>query len=262
MLSLVSGAVDSAREAEYASLDAWKAKELAAAGDNAEKREQIEEQYEAKKLEIQKRYANVDMSIQIAKAITAGALACVQAWNAAGANPVMAGIITALIAATTAAQIATIVAQRTAIMSASPSSSAASAASSSTPTQVRTVNGYSEGGYTGDGGRLEVAGVVHRGEYVVPQPEMRDSAVAAMVASIESRRRRRTSANALPGFAGGGYTGVMPSGRATSDILAKILKAVEQSNASPVKAYVAITDIDAQQALRQRFKSSTSLSRR
>ena len=262
MLSLVSGAVDSAREAEYASLDAWKAKELAAAGDNAEKREQIEEQYEAKKLEIQKRYANVDMSIQIAKAITAGALACVQAWNAAGANPVMAGIITALIAATTAAQIATIVAQRNAIMSASPSSSAASAASSSTPTQVRTVNGYSEGGYTGDGGRLEVAGVVHRGEYVVPQPEMRDPAVAAMVASIESRRRRRTSANALPGFAGGGYTGVMPSGRATSDILAKILKAVEQSNASPVKAYVALTDIDAQQALRQRFKSSTSLSRR
>ena len=262
MLSLVSGAVDSAREAEYASLDAWKAKELAAAGDNAEKREQIEEQYEAKKLEIQKRYANVDMSIQIAKAITAGALACVQAWNAAGANPVVAGIITALIAATTAAQIATIVAQRNAIMSASPSSSAASAASSSTPTQVRTVNGYSEGGYTGDGGRLEVAGVVHRGEYVVPQPEMRDPAVAAMVASIESRRRRRTSANALPGFAEGGYTGVMPSGRATSDILAKILKAVEQSNASPVKAYVALTDIDAQQALRQRFKSSTSLSRR
>ena len=262
MLSLVSGAVDSAREAEYASLDAWKAKELAAAGDNAEKREQIEEQYEAKKLEIQKRYANVDMSIQIAKAITAGALACVQAWNAAGANPVVAGIITALIAATTAAQIATIVAQRNAIMSASPSSSAVSAASSSAPTQVRTVNGYSEGGYTGDGGRLEVAGVVHRGEYVVPQPEMRDPAVAAMVASIESRRRRRTSSNALPGFAGGGYTGVMPSGRATSDILAKILKAVEQSNASPVKAYVALTDIDAQQALRQRFKSSTSLSRR
>ena len=107
-----------------------------------------------------------------------------------------------------------------------------------------------------------MAGVVHRGEYVVPQPEMRDPAVAAMVASIESRRRRRTSANALPGFAGGGYTGVMPSGRATSDILAKILKAVEQSNASPVKAYVALTDIDAQQALRQRFKSSTSLSRR
>lgn len=260
MLSLMSGAVSSARDAEYASLDAWKEKELAAAGDNAEKREQIEEQYEAKKLEIQKRYANADMAIQIAQAITAGALAMIQAWNAAGGQPVLYGVIAALIAATTAAQIATIIAQRNAIMSASPSSSSASGASTSVSTQTRTVNGYSEGGYTGDGGRLEVAGVVHRGEYVVPQPEMRDPAVAAMVASIESRRRRRTSANALPGFAGGGYTGPMSSGASSSDILSKILRAVEQTNSRPVKTYVSLTDLDAQQSLRQRFKKATSLS--
>ena len=49
MLSLMEGAVNASREAEYASLDAWKEKELAAAGDNAEKREQIEAEYEAKK---------------------------------------------------------------------------------------------------------------------------------------------------------------------------------------------------------------------
>lgn len=255
MLSMMSGAVDAARSAEYASLDAWKAKELAAAGDNAEKREQIEEQYEAKKLEIQKKYANVDMGIQIAKTIASGALAVMQAWAQLG--PIAGGVMAALVAATTAAQVATIVAQRNAIMNASPSSSG----SSGTTTQVRTVNGFSEGGYTGNGGRLEVAGVVHRGEYVVPQPEMRDPAVAAMVASIESRRRRRTSANALPGFAEGGYTGAMPSGRATSDILTKILKAVEQTNARPVKTYITLTDLDAQQSLRQRFKKTTSLSK-
>lgn len=255
MLSMISGAVDAARSAEYASLDAWKAKELAAAGDNAEKREQIEEQYEAKKLEIQKKYANVDMGIQIAKTIASGALAVMQAWAQLG--PIAGGVMAALVAATTAAQVATIVAQRNAIMNASPSSSGSSGAT----TQVRTVNGFSEGGYTGNGGRLEVAGVVHRGEYVVPQPEMRDPAVAAMVASIESRRRRRTSANALPGFAEGGYTGAMPSGRATSDILTKILKAVEQTNARPVKTYVTLTDLDAQQSLRQRFKKTTSLSK-
>jgi len=28
---------------------------------------------------------------------------------------------------------------------------------------------YADGGYTGDGGKYEVAGVVHKGEYVVPQ---------------------------------------------------------------------------------------------
>ncbi|MBO8475197.1 MAG: hypothetical protein IAB91_07910 [Bacteroidetes bacterium] len=257
MLSLMSGAVSSAREAEYASLDAWKAKELAAAGDNAEKREQIENQYEARKLDIQKKYANADMGIQIAKALAAGALAEVQAWNAAGGNPILFAVIAALITATTAAQVATIIAQRNAIMNASPSSSA----SSGSVTKVRTVTGFSEGGYTGDGGRLEVAGVVHRGEYVVPQPELRDPAVAAMVADIESRRRRRTSSHALPGFAEGGYTDGGVSGHGVRDILGQILRAVEKSSDRPVKTYVALTDLDAQQRLRDNFRKSTSLRR-
>ena len=257
MLSLMSGAVSSAREAEYASLDAWKAKELAAAGDNAEKREQIENQYEARKLDIQKKYANADMGIQIAKALAAGALAGVQAWNAAGGNPILFAVIAALITATTAAQVATIIAQRNAIMNASPSSSA----SSGSVTKVRTVTGFSEGGYTGDGGRLEVAGVVHRGEYVVPQPELRDPAVAAMVADIESRRRRRTSSHALPGFAEGGYTDGGVSVHGVRDILGQILRAVEKSSDRPVKTYVALTDLDAQQRLRDNFRKSTSLRR-
>ena len=257
MLTLMSGAVDSAREAEYASLDAWKAKELAAAGDNAEKREQIENEYEAKKLDIQKKYANVDMGIQIAKTIAAGALAVMQAWGQLG--PVAGSIMAAIVAATTAAQVATIVAQRNAIMSATPGTSASSGAGA---VQVRTVKGFSDGGYTGDGGRLEVAGVVHRGEYVVPQPELRDPAVAAMVASIESRRRRRTSSHALPGYAEGGYvTSPGLSGHGAENLLERILEAVEQTNSRPVKTYVALTDLDAQQKLRSRFRNATSLRR-
>ena len=107
---------------------------------------------------------------------------------------------------------------------------------------------------------MEVAGVVHRGEYVVPQPELRDPAVAAMVASIESRRRRRTSSHVLPGFAEGGYTGVPGmSGRGAEDILGRILKAVEQANSRPVKTYVTLTDLDAQQKLRSDFRNATSL---
>lgn len=255
MLSQMEGAVNAAHEAEYASLDAWKAKELAAAGDNAEKREQIENEYEAKKLDIQKKYANVDMGIQIAKTIASGALAVMQAWAQLG--PVAGSIMAAIVAATTAAQVATIVAQRNAIMSATPGTSASSGAGA---VQVRTVKGFSDGGYTGDGGRLEVAGVVHRGEYVVPQPELRDPAVAAMVASIESRRRRRTSSHALPGYAEGGYTGVSGlSGRGAEDILGRILKAVEQFNSRPVKTYVTLTDLDAQQKLRSDFRNATSL---
>lgn len=264
VLDQMSSAVSSAREAEYASLDAWKAKELAAAGDNAEKREQIEEQYEAKKLEIQKKYADIDMGIQIAKAIAAGALAMIQAWVAAAANPVAAGVIMGLIAATTAAQVATIVAQRNAIQNSSPSSS--SSVESASSSSLTKASGFSEGGYTGDGGRTEVAGVVHRGEYVVPQPELRDPYVRSVVASIESRRRRRTSKNALPGFAEGGYTGSMAgaqSGMISSDqrLMRELLSTLKDLRKKPIQAYTVLSEFEAKQQLRDRFKARTSLRR-
>ena len=258
VLDGISQAMSAAQEAEYANLDAWKAKELAAAGENAEKREQIEAEYEAKKLDLQKKYADADMGIQIAQSIAAGAMAMIQAWNAAGGNPVLAGVIMGLIGATTTAQVATIIAQRNAIKSTTAGGSGDS--SSGGTTTVRTVNGYSEGGYTGHGARLEVAGVVHRGEYVVPQPEMRDPAVMAMVASIEARRRRRTSANALPGFAEGGYTGaIYGTDRHTTSLLEQILKELRSGNENPTPAYVVLSELYAKQELEARMKKQTSL---
>ncbi|MGM9763363.1 MAG: hypothetical protein ACI3ZQ_05025 [Candidatus Cryptobacteroides sp.] len=252
MLGEMGKAVDAAQQEEFSSIDAWKEKELAAAGDNADKRAEIEAEAEAKKLEVQKKYADVDMGIKIAQTLAAGALASIQAIAQLG--PIAGGIMTAVIAATTALQVATIVQQRNAIMNAAPGGS-----SSSGTTQVRTVNGFSEGGYTGAGGRLEVAGVVHRGEYVVPQPEMRDPAVAAMVASIEGRRRRRTSSHALPGYADGGYTGDIGVHTNVTKKLDEILEVLKNSNDKPIKTYVALTDLDAQQAKRSRFRNASSL---
>lgn len=260
ILGQMSNAISSAREAEYASLDAWKEKELAAAGDNAEKREQIEAEYEAKKLDIQKKYADIDMGIQIAKAIAAGALASIQAWNAAGGNPILAGLFTALIVATTAAQIATIIKQRNAIQNASAESASASTATQSTS---NVAVGFSDGGYTGDGGRTEVAGVVHRGEYVVPQPELKIPYVQSLVAAIESKRRQRTSRNALPGFAEGGYTDVMTNQQNLSDtrILNQIYFLLTKMSKQPIKAYTVLSEMEAKQDMRNRFKRMTSLRR-
>lgn len=259
MLDSMGEAVSAAKDAEMASLDAQMQAELAAAGDNAEKREQIEAEYEAKKLDVQKKYADVELGISIAQAIAQGALAVIQSWAQLG--PIAGSVFAAVVAATTAAQIAVMVQQRNAIKNAAPGGS--SGGSSGGPTSVRTVNGYSEGGYTGDGGRLEVAGVVHRGEYVVPQPELRDPAVAAMVASIETRRRRRTSANALPGFAEGGYTGIVSgSGRQTDELLSKILRAIQISNDNPVPAYVVLSELNAKQETIDSFKRKTSLRRK
>ena len=253
MLDAMGQAVSSAKDAELTTLEAQMQAELAAAGDNAEKREQIEAEYEAKRLDVQKKYADVELGISIAQAIAQGALAVIQSWAQLG--PIAGSVFAAIVAATTAAQIAVMVQQRNAIKNAAPGTGGG------TSTTTRTVTGYSEGGYTGDGGRLEVAGVVHRGEYVVPQPEMRDPAVAAMVANIETRRRRRTSANALPGFAEGGYTGLAGGGRQTDDILNRILNAIVAGNDNPVPAYVVLSEANAKQETLNRFKKQTSLRR-
>lgn len=251
MLDQMSQLVDTLQEAEFAAVEAWKQKELALAEGNSDRQAEIEEEAEAKKLEIQKKYADIDMGINIAKAIASGALAAVMAWTAAGGNPIIAGIFTALIAATTAAEVATIIAQRNAIKNTSSSSSA------SAPKTTGTV-GFSEGGYTGPGERLEVAGVVHRGEYVVPQPQMRDPEVARMVASIESKRRRTSSKNALPGFAEGGYTDAKEESH-YNELLSGIYDTLLTIATNPVPAYVVLSDLETKYDQQNRFKEATSL---
>ncbi len=254
----ISQLVTAVQEAEYANLDAKKAEELKAAGDNAEKRQEIEQKYEEEKLKIQKKYADIDMGINIAKAVAAGALAIMQGFAQLG--PIAGAVQAVVVAGITAAQIATIVAQRNAIQNDSVSSTSLNT-SAGQPEQ-RVLTGYSEGGYTGDGGRYDVAGVVHRGEYVVPQPELRDPAVAAMVASIENRRLRRTSANAMPGFADGGYTSGGNSDDKITRALAEIIALLQNRNDEPIPAYVALSDITAAQEVLNLFKSSTSLKKK
>ena len=254
-LNNISSLVSSIQEAESASLDAQMQKELAAAGDNADKRAAIEEKYEQKKLDLQKKYADIDMGIQIAQAVAAGALAIIQAWTAAKGNPVLAGIYTGLIAATTAAQVATIIAQRNAIKNSTVSSS------SSGTTSVRTVipedSGYSEGGFTGYGGRLEPAGIVHRGEYVVPVPEMRDPEAYSHVMAIERIRSRRSTRNRLPGFADGGYTGD-PSSSGTVAAIKEMTAVFKSLRDNPIKAYTVLSEHNAAQEISNKFKKAAS----
>lgn len=57
--------------------------------------------------------------------------------------------------------------------------------------------GFASGGYTGDGGKYEPKGVVHGGEYVIPQWMVQKS--PALIGSLESTRKR--------GYADGGFVG-------------------------------------------------------
>jgi len=57
-------------------------------------------------------------------------------------------------------------------------------------------SGFAEGGYTGDGGKYEVAGVVHKGEYVVPKHIVANPNYSSVISNLESAR--------LKGYANGG----------------------------------------------------------
>ena len=201
-----SNFVTALKEAESAQLEAEYQKQLTAAGDNAEERERIEAAYEQRKLDIQKKYADADMVINIAKTIGAGALAVMQAFAQLG--PVAGAVAAALIGVTTAAEVATIIAQRNAIKNTSVSSSGSVSAPK---TGQRKMTGYAEGGYTE--GHTTLTTVGEKGvEYVIPHWMVQRNPV--MVANLERYRKAGShgrSGTVHHGFADGGYTTQSPS---------------------------------------------------
>lgn len=203
---MASNFANALKESETAKMEAEYQAQLTAAGDNAEERERIETEYEQKKLDMQKKYADVDMVINIAKAIASGALAAVEAFAAAGGNPVLGGIFAAIIAATTAIEIATIVSQRNAIKNASVSGGGSSSAPK---TGERKMTGYAEGGETpwAPSDNTPV-GIVHANEYVIPAWMKRREPV--LISNLERYRKAGShgrSGSSSRGFIDGGDTG-------------------------------------------------------
>lgn len=128
-------------------------------------------------------------------------------------------------------------------------SSSTETSSGNTSKGRRVVSGFAEGGYTGSGGKYDVAGYLpdgrpyHRGEYFVPQEELAIPVVAEYVRRIESIRRLRTNANPLPdGFAEGGYSGSDTSGQESGALLQELRKAVKAMQ--NIKARVVLSDFD------------------
>ena len=226
-LDAAGNMVNSLRDAELNKLEAQMQAELTAAGDNAEEKERIEAEYEQKKLDTQKKYADVDLAI----------------------------------AAAPAAEVASIVQQRNAIKNQTVGASGNSSSSSGV-VQTREVTGYADGGYTGRGGRYEPAGIVHRGEYVVAQPELRDPSVAREIARIERKRlsRLRGKSPSVPGFAEGGYTSggtTLPAN--AFEVLHDIYSLLRGYFAQTPMAYVVLSQLQAQEDYQKRVKSKISL---
>jgi len=251
-LDKVSDLANALQEADSARLDAQMQAELTAAGDNAEKRQQIEEEYEQKQLDLKKKYADVDMAINIAKTVANGAVAAVKA--VADLGPIAGGIMAAIIAATTVAEVAAIVAQRNAIKNAS----VASSGSSTTKVGQRTVAEFSEGGYTERSANdYQEVGVVHANEWVAPAAMVRANPV--MFASLEQMRQSGQYRSGVAGFADGGQAGgdtPASVGTVDNELLQRVYDIMAKLEASlPLKAYTVLSDLNAKQELDDTIKS-------
>lgn len=244
--SELSGSMFSAiQDAEIARSDAKFDVLIQQAKNNGEETAALEEEKENKKLEIQKRYADVNFAIKISQIVADTAVSIMKAF--ADLGPIGGAVAAALITATSVAQVVSAKAERDKVKNMQPSRTATGSEGSTPATATRVLAGYSEGGYTGDGDRYEVAGVVHRGEYVVPKPIMDNPRVVDAVGTIEAIRRNKVlgsgTAPGIPavGYADGGY---VTSGNGI-DVSQLTEAARELHNAAKnIRAYVVLQDIE------------------
>lgn len=105
-----------------------------------------------------------------------------------------------------------------------------SSSSGSSGQRVVKSSGFIVGGPTGDGDIHEVAGVVHRKEYVVPAWQMKDPVSFDYVRALETIRISRTPVNPLPrhGYLdGGGVRTTVPPINSSDPELTATLKGVQ-----------------------------------
>ena len=232
------------QDAEIATSDAKYDVLIQQAKNNGEDTAALEEEKENKKLEIQKKYADVNFAIKVSQIIADTAVSIMKAF--ADLGPIGGAIAAAMLTATGAAQVVSAKAERDKIKNMQPGNTAG--ASSKQATAERVLSGYSDGGYTGDGDRYEVAGVVHRGEYVVPKPIMDNPRVVDAVGTIEAIRRNKILGMGIPvatqpaGYADGGYTSVVAPSADASELAA----AVKDLRAAlgNIRAHVVYKDIE------------------
>jgi hypothetical protein len=254
----VGDMVSALQDAELAGLDAQMQAELAAAGDNAERREQIEADYEQRKLDTQKKYAVADMVINIAKTIAAGALAVMQAFAQLG--PIGGAISAALIGVTTAAEVAMIIAQKNAIMN----TTVGSTGSTGSQTGARVATGFYSGGYTKQASNdYQEVGVVHANEWVAPASMVRSNPI--LFRRLEMARKTGSHVSGVGGFADGGMTsqgGASPMEQSISQmdpaVLANLTQLLQYIIDNGIPAYVLLSDINRAQDLQRQMKKITS----
>ena len=134
----------------------------------------------------------------------------------------------------------------------------------STPLPAK--EGFKKGGYTGDGNANEIAGPVHKGEYVIPKDVLfdKDPAMPQIMGYIEAKRKRKR------GFKEGGPTEDIPdmpsSGSApaqsNNDVLRPLMEravnVLEKLESNGIEGYV-VVDVKAAKKIKEKLKELATL---
>ncbi|MPL74345.1 hypothetical protein SDC9_20217 [bioreactor metagenome] len=139
-LGLGKNAVSAFMDAEISTMEATYDEKIAAAGDNNEEVERLEKEKAQKKLDIEKKYADVNFAIKVAEIIANTAVAIMQGFAQLG--PIGGAIAAVLMGATGVAQVISANAERRKVKAMTLDN-----AGSSSPPQQRVVTGKEEGGY-------------------------------------------------------------------------------------------------------------------
>ncbi|MDR0681169.1 MAG: hypothetical protein LBG15_04865 [Dysgonamonadaceae bacterium] len=287
-----SDAVKAIEEAETAKIDAEYTKRQSALTEQYnqgiisqeeynEQKEQLDYEQKSKELELQKKYADVNFAIQVAQILATTAQGIITAWATSMQlgpilGPIMAGAMTVLLGITSIAQVAKAKAERDRVKNMTLEAPGGSSGSSSQTGQIKLKEGFAEGGYndddltpggyTGKGGKYEVAGYVpvHHGEYVVDTESLKYPDVVEKVRAIDQIRRKHTDKNPLPeGFAEGGSnsskknTGSFTVDNKTGERIAKVLEKLENGDVT-VQTNYGITELEAAQRRKQEAESKFS----
>ena len=183
------------QEAEILSVENKYASQLKAAKGNADQTKVLEEQMEAEKVIVKKKYADIDFEINVAKIISSTALAVMKAWEL---GPIAGPILAVATGATGLAELAVAKEQRDA------------------------VHNLWTGGFTDDGGKYEPRGIVHAGEFVANQESVKSAPMRKVFNLVDYAQRTNTVARISSedivrslgirnGYSNGGFVSSVPT---------------------------------------------------
>lgn len=155
-------------EAESAAVDAKYASQLQAAKKAGQDTTQIEEQIEQEKLDIKKKYADLEFGIKVANIIGDTAVAVMKMWAEGG---VLGPVLAVLAGAAGVAQLAVANQQR------------------------HQIKNMWTGGFTEPGDKYEPRGIVHAGEFVASQESVNNPYIRPVLNAIDMAQRQGTASH-------------------------------------------------------------------